>query len=283
MLRSMDGFMNAMRVAGLATRDTIMADGRLYRFRVGDDKAGNRNGWYVLYVDGIAAGAFGSWRTGETFKWCAKSETTMTEAEREAFRRRMEEARQARESEGAARKKEAADKALTIWKAARPAPDTHPYLVRKGVRSHGLRLHNGALVVPLRDGAGVLHSLQFIDGDGGKRFLSGGRMQGCYHSIGVLTETLCIAEGYATGASIYEAAGHAVAVAFNCGNLLAAARVLRQKYPALKIIICADNDTQTDGNPGLTKAREAAAAIGGFLAVPPCNGDFNDLYVGGAQ
>ena len=70
------------------------------------------------------------------------------------------------------------------------------------------------------------------------------------------------------GASIHECTGHAVAVAFNAGNLEAVAVALRSKYPALKIIIAADDDHQTPGNPGMTKATAAVHATGGTLAVP---------------
>lgn len=276
-------FINSMNRAGLYTRDPILGDGRLHRFRVEGDKTGSKNGWYVLYGDELPAGAFGCWKRGISETWCTKAENTMTYTEREAFRRRMEEVRKACEVEDAARKKDAAAKALAIWKTAPLAPEDHPYLTKKGVRNHGLRLHKGALVVPLRDGGGALHSLQFIDAEGGKRFLSGGRIAGCFYLIGIPADTLCICEGYATGASIHAATGHAVAVAFNCGNLLAVAQVLRRKFPIIKIVLCADNDTRTTGNPGLTKAREAASAVGALLAVPPCHGDFNDLLNGGVR
>lgn len=35
------------------------------------------------------------------------------------------------------------------------------------------------------------------------------------------------------------------------------------------IILCADNDRFTPGNPGVTKAREAALAVGGKILIPP--------------
>jgi putative DNA primase/helicase len=136
----------------------------------------------------------------------------------------------------------------------------------------------------MREG-GELHSLQFIGPDGGKRFLTGGRVAGCYFSIGSTqgAAALCIAEGFATGATIHQA-GHPVAVAFNAGNLKAVAQAMRDRFPALPLIVCADDDDATDGNPGLTKACEAARAVGGLLAVPdfgperPAGAtDFNDL------
>jgi putative DNA primase/helicase len=192
--------------------------------------------------------------------------------------------RREREAEDAKRQVEAREKAAVIWQAAEPAPENHPYLVTKGIRSHGLRVHEGKLVVPMRDGA-TLHSLQFIGLEGDKHFLSGGRVSGCYLLIGTPDGALCIAEGYATGASIHEAAGCAVAVAFNAGNLLPVARTLRAKFPDLRLTVCADDDASTPGNPGLSKAREAAQAVDASLAVPDFgrnrpNGatDFNDLH-----
>jgi len=59
-----------------------------------------------------------------------------------------------------------------------------------------------------------------------------------------------------------------VAVAFNAGNLKPVALALRGKFPDAKIILCADNDRFTPGNPGVTKARKAALAVGGRLLVP---------------
>jgi putative DNA primase/helicase len=142
------------------------------------------------------------------------------------------------------------------------------------------------LIVPMRDTAGQLHSLQTIQPDGDKRFLYGGRVNGCYHSIGKKpVDVLIVCEGYATGASIHEATGYPVVVAFNAGNLKAVALALRAKYPDLKIIIAADDDHQTEGNPGMTKAQAAAQAVGAAVAVPTFPAgrpdkatDFNDLH-----
>ena len=276
-------FNAALDKAGLATKDKIIPDGKLHRFTVKGDKAGKKNGWYVLYGDGLPAGAFGCWKRGISESWCSKTDRQMMAAERSEFKRRMTEARAAREAEEAERRKAARDKALYIWKASPPALENHPYLVKKGVKNHGLRFHKSLLVIPMRDSEGNLQSLQFIDDDGNKQFLSGGLKKGCYFAIGSPTEPLCIAEGYATAATIYEATGLSVAVAFDAGNLMAVAQAIRAKFPHIKITLCADNDTETFGNPGLTKAREAAAAVGARLAIPPCHGDFNDYYTGGAE
>jgi putative DNA primase/helicase len=65
-----------------------------------------------------------------------------------------------------------------------------------------------------------LTSLQFIEEDGTKRFLSGGEIKGGCCILGSPAEVICIAGGYATGCTIHEATGHAVVVAFNAGNLM---------------------------------------------------------------
>ena len=141
------------------------------------------------------------------------------------------------------------------------------------------------LLIPMRDASGWLHSLQRIGPDGRKRFLPFGRKHGCYFAIGEPDGLICIVEGYATGASVREAVGCAVVVAFDAGNLKPVAVALRKKYPHMVIVIAADDDYRTDGNPGLTKAREAAAAVGGVVATPDFGNnrpegatDFNDLH-----
>jgi putative DNA primase/helicase len=77
-----------------------------------------------------------------------------------------------------------------------------------------------------------------------------------------------------------------VVVAFDAGNLAPVAKKVRGIYRQSEIFVAADNDAWTPGNPGLTKARAAALAIGGKLLSPDFTGldlsgkptDFNDLY-----
>ncbi len=161
--------------------------------------------------------------------------------------------------------------AKNIWKQARKASSNHQYLKAKGIKAYGLKqTTRDTLIIPLRIG-GELHSLQFISPNGTKRFLKGGQVKGCYHSIGNLNNNpsiLCIAEGYATGATIYEATGYPVAITFSAGNLLHVAKKMRSIFPNFCLVLCADNDYETVGNPGLTKAIEAANAVKGIVAIP---------------
>ena len=276
-------FRSAILAAGLTPPDEIHADGGLHRF-ASNGRRSDDSGWYVLHLDSVPAGAFGCWREGLMQQWCSKTPEAMTAAEREAHRQTVQAMRQQREADTAQRQQQAAQVAAQRWLAATQATG-HPYLSAKGVQAHGVKLEGEALLIPMRDTAGTLHSLQVIDPEGGKRFQPGGRVKGCYHSIGKPAGLLVICEGYATGASIHEATGHAVAVAFNAGNLLEVAQALHQKYPALRLVLAADDDHETHGNPGLTKATEVARLVGGWLAVPkfPANRpdkatDFNDLH-----
>lgn len=209
----------------------------------------------------------------------------LTEGERKAFARRMDALRRQHQAEQKQRREAAATASAKRWSAAGAADGQHAYLVAKGVKAYGLKSEGAALLVPLRDTAGALHSLQAIAPDGGKRFAPGGRIKGCYHAIGRVSGKVLICEGYATGATLHEQTGHAVAVAFNSGNLLPVALALRGKFPCIDVVICADDDHATAGNPGLAAATEAARAVGGLLAVPDFSGlergprdtDFNDL------
>ncbi len=220
----------------------------------------------------------------------------------------MEAQRAEREAETKTKRDKARKKANAIWNRATPAPDDHAYLLRKGVPSFGLRVGAwpkweevrpgewrenripGVLLVPMRSASGTLHSLQAIYPDKvdgrDKDFLPGGEKAGKFHLIGELAEgvPLCVAEGYATGASIHQATGWPVAVAFDAGSLEPVARALREANPGARFIICADDDHRTAGNPGRSKAEAAARAVGGVVAVPvfgperPDSAtDFNDL------
>lgn len=195
---------------------------------------------------------------------------TNAEPQREAEARQRE-----REAEAAGyreRADAAARAARKMWSDAL-AKGESGYLRRKGVGAHGVRFFaDGTLLVPMRDAAGELQNVQRIaparptDGKPEKRFLPGGRKSGLWHLIGQLegAAVLLLAEGYATAATLHEASGRPVAVAFDAGNLVHVARALRELHPALPLLICGDNDHETakrtGTNPGADKARTAARA-----------------------
>lgn len=214
-------------------------------------------------------------------------------AEEERRRRREAEEAQYRE-----RADKAASEAALLW-AEGSAERPSPYLQRKGVGAHGVRvLGDGTLLVPMRDGAGELRNLQRIapvkpKGDTPeKRFMPGGRKTGLFHLIGAMegAGTLLLGEGYATCASVHEASGLPVAVAFDAGNLVHVAKALVELAPGARLLVCGDDDRETEvrtgTNPGRKKAESAAKAARAAGAVagtvfpadlPEGGSDFNDL------
>jgi putative DNA primase/helicase len=281
-------FIEVMKLAGLSPPNVI-EPGKFHRFPGKFKGNTNNSGWCKLFADG-KGGVYGDYSQLLNAKWQAKSTAPLTPSRYEAVKRQIAKSNAMTVAGECKKQSEAANKAKALWRAAKSATPIHAYLLRKGIKdikAHGAKVDKGSLVIPVCDG-GIVHSLQFIDADGEKRFLSGGRLKGCYSGIGTIKDAtvLCIAEGFATGATIHEATGYPVAAAFNAGNLEAVAIKMRDKFPDMTLIVCADDDYKTDGNPGLTKAKAAAIAVGGKLAIPDFGEnrpndatDFNDMCV----
>ena len=286
MLATVSTFRQAIEQAGLAPPSSILP-GKIARFPGAGKSNGNTSGWAWLSKD-EQGGAVGDWSTGLRATWHAEHDHVMTASERAERALGFAKLRRIRQAEEAHQHAAAAQRARAVWSQAAPAPADHPYLTRKGVQSHGLRLDDAhRLIVPVMID-GTLASLQFIDSDSEKKklFLSGGKKRSGSFALGDLTEatTILICEGYATGASLHEASGIPVVVAFDAGNLKPVAQALRAAYPGSTLCLCADDDVATEANPGITKATEAADAVAGLLIVPDFGADrpetvsdFNDL------
>ena len=254
-MNAVEAFQSAIGDAGLGVVD-VVPDTQLHRFYVDSDRAGSKNGWYVFYPHGVASGAFGSWKTGTSFSWCSKNRNTMSPVEKAALSEMIRQAKRKRDAEQKRVNAEAADKCRELWAAASDRID-HPYIATKSIKPYGLRQLQDVLLVPLHLD-GELVNIQFIGKDGRKRFKAGGRVQGSCCTIGEPGDTIYIVEGFATGASIFEAVGGLVIIAFNTGNLLSGCKSIRQKYPEAQILVCGDNDQWTDGNPGITKGKRGS-------------------------
>ena len=179
-----------------------------------------------------------------------------------------------------------------------PAPYNHPYLVKKGIQAHGIgvlgelyqdlpapvRNRGNVLVIPMQDVNGKVLSCQFIGEDGSKAYMAGSKRKGGFYYIQG-NDRLWICEGFATGASLNQDTGDTVACAFDTGGLLPVTDALTALYSKRTISIMADDDWRTQGNPGLTKAREAAQANGIKVLMPdftglergPKDADYNDM------
>jgi len=142
-------------------------------------------------------------------------------------------------------------------------------------------------MLKIEDVNGNIRSLQYIAGDGTKKLLTGGAKKSHFITVaGSLPAALIVlAEGFATASTVAtQFPGAAVLAAIDCGNLLPVAQAVRARYHDVQIIIAADDDRLAQVNPGLNKAREAAAAVHGKLVrpvwpegAPESLSDFNDM------
>jgi len=293
--------------AGLVT--SHLEVGKLTRCKVEGDR--ERRGWYHLHEirlangDELIVGSYGVWQgTNNNATKIELHKAELTTEQRDSLRKRLAEDRKKAEAARMAQAERAASKAAAAWKRCTETGHCS-YLDDKGVAAHGVRFSpQGAMVIPMLDTANKVHGLQIIRGKAqagqgarklGKEFWPAGvAKKGHFHLIGLPTDLVLVAEGYATAASVYEATGIPTAVAFDAGNLAPVAEALRKRYKAARILICADDDAFSEGNPGITSASTAALAVSGEWVAPKFtdqaarqaafdqNGkkisDFNDLH-----
>lgn len=282
-------FAEALRQAGLILQGEPEMDGQLRRVRVEGDRTGEASGAYVGFSDGHPAGYIHNYKTGLEINWKAKAQNKALNAKdrarlaAEAAQRRQERAHQQE-----VQYEQASHEAESLFQAGLPVEE-HPYLSEKQVPAYGLRQdESGHLLIPVQDLDGKTWSVQSISPDGRKSFMKHGRIQGGHYLLGSVeaADTLLIAEGYATAATLHELTDLPVAVAFNSGNLSAVAEAFRVRYPEKLICIAGDNDHQNEqqGKPniGRQKAQEAAQLVGCMCLLPTfakedCGSDWNDF------
>jgi putative DNA primase/helicase len=235
----------------------------------------------------------------EGFAFDEANRTPISQADIERRERERREREEAEAKVKAAKREAAAVKANAIWNAAEDIEgDEHPYLKRKGVLAHGVRVGTwknipGYLLIPMRTPAGDIVSLQAISSNPdptvgrAKDFLYEGQKHGTMHWIGDVpndaTVIIVVTEGYATGGSIHLATGYSVAVAWDAGNLPTVAMILRKLHPRATIIVAAENDKYGKANAGLKGAQQACTSARALMALPKFRDessqptDFNDL------
>jgi putative DNA primase/helicase len=248
---------------GIQHKD-VAADGKLHRAPAIGKGSSNTSGRIKLFSDDTGGIVFNNIDGTQLLFWFNDTPTAMTAADRtERIVRIACGKKELEEAQLQCRKE-----SKNLWDnvAREEIPASHPYIMAKGIRPFGIKYQSSGdlLVVPVMDIEGVLHGLQFISGSGSKKFKTGTVKTGHFLKIGTSKDkTIIICEGYATGATIHQATGHAVIIAFDAGNLLSVSHVIRAKFPHMKIVIAADSDSV-----GMAKGTAAAKAVNGLLAIP---------------
>lgn len=283
------------------TRDAFKLDGQRHRCFAEGHRSGvpkKDKGWWIANEitlnDGVTQVVVGVY--GNSYHDCdghqkIRIKAKLSDSERQRLKERSEVLRKEFDTTRAQEAENARQRAENMWPRL-PDAGRSAYLQRKCVGGYGVRYAKGqSVVVPVRTIDRTLVGLQFIAADGGKLFLRGTPKQGAFHLISSNADLpyedidkLCFAEGYATAATVHAATGLPVVVCFDAGNLWHVIRAWRDLRPVADFLVCADNDHETKGNPGVSKARRAAIEYRCRMAVPQFadaagQSDFNDLYV----
>ena len=158
-------------------------------------------------------------------------------------------------------------------KLSKTIPTNHRYLIKKSIDVSGLniRYSKGNLYIPIFSPQGKIISWQQIFSDGQKIFKPGHKLpKGHHYPIGKDTKgKVYLAEGFATGVSIFQITGKKTYCSFSKGNLDNTAKMLLKKFPKCKVIMCLDNDGDKTHETEITDIRLETAT-------PDLPGDFND-------
>lgn len=293
-------FAGVLRDAGFVLPDNSLPemDGKKHRVATEGDKPGSKSGVYQGFLDGRPAGWYQNHRASEgKVNWTSTGSYTYDPAEAVKQRALTAQKRWDREMQAKAEYAKVGTTLEAQWAKMPGPPDSHPYLVRKGVpATEGVRLDKyDNLVIPLRNIDGDMRSLQYIKADGTKTLKKDAEKTGNFFVAGGdlnPQRPILYAEGYATAASLHLATGIPVVMTVDAGNLVTVSRNLKERYPDTSHVILGEDDFTKKDNKGVIKAREAAHAIGGTYLIPQFTeneraqalagsasfSDFNDIH-----
>ncbi|MBS0308683.1 MAG: AAA family ATPase, partial [Proteobacteria bacterium] len=181
-------------------------------------------------------------------------------------------------------------KAFDMWNRCEPAPANHAYIARKGGLPDGLRIYPhdapplvirgqnvaGWLVLPCRDLAGNLQTVQFIPEHGDKLNLPGASFGNGCHVVGEIGDRVYIVEGIGQAWAVHAATNAAAVVCFGAGRMATVAAAIREQFPAARLVLVPDCGKET-------QAAEIARAVkGAWCELPadkPANYDANDYAI----
>jgi len=270
---------------GLIYNGLPLFDGKVHRVGM-VNKPKEKDGWYIAHTNFIHGKEYktciiGNWKISNesltTIKSWGDNDGSISQADLEALREAQEKIYKKIEVDKRREQKKVAKSETEKYNKLSKTGESE-YLKRKGIKAHGVRFDNkGGIVIPSFDIDNNITTLQTIFSNGDKLFSKGGKKQGSFYPIGEINELtpICFAEGFATGASVYEALGYATVICFDSGNIEPVIQSFRKKYPHQQFIIFADNDQWKPkiGNPGKEKAIQAARIYNCYWTMP----DFSDL------
>jgi putative DNA primase/helicase len=290
-------------IGGIVEGEHPIMDGKEHRLATEKDKRGEAAIFYRAYLDGVPNGYAENNRTKEVRRWKARgqglSEEQKSELLAEAEKKRYERRREERK-----RVEATADRLSVELRSFPSGVEKTAYHDAKGIEPMaGAPVRNGDALVPGYDVNGKVWTVQYIKGDGTKRFARESRKHGCFHVVGAASPAkglqklanspvIAIAEGYATAATVAKYGKVPTVAAFDSGNLLAVATALHEHWPDKRIMIAGDDDHKLENNPGRVKAMEAALAVPhGMVVFPNFTAeqrekgmtDFNDLALENAR
>ena len=284
-------FENFLLSAGMSVdpKKGLVSDGSIGRAYMEVDGKRKLTGWYQLWLNqSVPYGRCGDYRldhVNPTAQWRPNNGARyeMTEDQKQEIKRLQEEAK----VELANKQTKAAKIAQNIWEKSAPC-EKHPYLERKQVLGHGLKQHeDGRLIIPLLDAQLEIVGLEYIDDDGGKKFLTGSKKKGSFFILGehMLKDAKVInyAEGYATAASYFQDMAQPVICCFDAGNLKPVAETISEYFPNAKHVFIADQDESRTGEVKAIEASQAVRSRGAEseVLIPETVGDYNDHAIEG--
>ena len=295
--KSISELVAEMQTHGLQV-EFIETTGELIRTKVSaaagvrPDKSNEQSGWYVFnQLDDAWVCVFGNWRSGFEGKMTSYSEKELSQADKVKLQAQLNQAQERIQESKRIKQEEVSVYAAEKFNTAQEVVE-HKYLTDKKVKSYGLKQANGNLLVPVysitKNDNGTLakriKSLQYIfpDKENTKRFVGGGEIKGNVFLIGCEVQdlanldSLIVVEGYATGASVWQATNVPCLVVFSANFCNIALNRLREALgDKCRFILALDNDTNKVGN---TKANEVCNSIANCVVrLPSITGDYNDL------
>jgi phage/plasmid primase-like uncharacterized protein len=228
----------------------------------------------------------------DTKTFWADSNFELTQEERLSINERLAEDKQRADEREKEVKKAADEKAnwcLEKYKIASIRGNS-PYFDEKGIKPIGIRYEirreyregnyteETVALIFLSNIQGKIRAFQeiypskrkFHENEKPRNKNSYGAYSGCFFTFGKIEDgkPICIAEGYATAASIFESTNYTTLMVVSCTNILNVAKEIKKKCPKSEITICGDDDVANRENPGRKCATEAAQQLKCKVAFP---------------